>query len=137
MGFGPNQKSHFVAYTKHHQRQLDVQDIGKDGDESDTTQESDTDTELPTNINQQPTTATTTNNTTSPTTDKQPTTTTYKDKLQSTSTKKIPPHQRLTRQEAKQLDREIPWREILKLPEAKVQKYLAAVSGGKRSQFLA
>lgn len=43
------------------------------------------------------------------------------------ATSSKPPHQRLSRQEAKQLDREIPWREILQLPPAYVQKYLAAI----------
>ena len=35
--------------------------------------------------------------------------------------KSIRAHQRRARQEAKQLDREIPWREILKLPPSKVE----------------
>ena len=112
MGFGPKQKGHFVAYTQHPQRQQDVQDIGKDGNESDTSNDSDSDNEQP-----PPTTSNTF----------QPTSTTTQPTQKPTTTTSIPPHQRLTRQEAKQLDREIPWREILKMPEAKIQKYLAAV----------
>ena len=36
-------------------------------------------------------------------------------------------NQRLTRQEAKQLDRELPWREIWAMPKAHIQKFLAAI----------
>ena len=34
---------------------------------------------------------------------------------------------RMTRQEAKQLDRELPWREIITMPQAHVQKFLQAI----------
>ena len=37
------------------------------------------------------------------------------------------PTSRLTRQEMKQLDRELPWREIWKMPPAYIQKFLAAI----------
>lgn len=37
------------------------------------------------------------------------------------------PHQRLTRQEAKQLDRELPWREIWATPKSHIQKFLATI----------
>ena len=33
----------------------------------------------------------------------------------------------MTRQESKQMDREIPWRQILQLPPAMIDKYLAAI----------
>ena len=89
IGYRPGQRGHFVAYTQSKQRVEDTSKIGKQADESDTTQDSDSDD------------------------DKQ------------TTSKHIPPHQRPTRQEAKQLDREIPWREIIQLPPAK--KYLAAI----------
>ena len=39
----------------------------------------------------------------------------------------------MTRQQAKQLDRELPWRQIIDLPEAMVQKYLQAIE--KESLF--
>ena len=94
IGYGPGQRGHFVAYTQSKQRVEDTIQIGKQADESDTTQDSDSDNET------------------------QATNSTHKN---------IPPHQRLTRQEAKQLDREIPWREIIQLPPAKLQKYLAAI----------
>ena len=34
---------------------------------------------------------------------------------------------RMTRQEAKQLDRELPWREVLTMPQAHIQKFLQAI----------
>ena len=44
-----------------------------------------------------------------------------------TSSDEGPDQPRMTRQELKQLDRELPWREIWKMPPAYVQKFLAAI----------
>ena len=45
----------------------------------------------------------------------------------SPTSSKDPDAPRLTRQELKQMDRELPWREIWKMPPAYVQKFLAAI----------
>ena len=45
----------------------------------------------------------------------------------STQTTTTSTTQRLTRQEAKQLDRELPWREIWNMPKSHIQKFLAAI----------
>ena len=82
IGYGPQQQAYFRAYAATQQRAIDVQNTGKDGNESDTMAPSDPESS---------------------------------------------PAQRLTRQKAKQLDRELPWREIVAMPKAHIQKFLAAI----------
>lgn len=133
LSYGPQHKQHFVAYTRHPQRQQEVKEIDIDPNESDTTQESDSEAEQPQHINlhnNDQSTSTTHNlfqhkSSTSSTTDNF--CHSYTDTTKHNSKTHVPPHQRLTRQEAKQLDREIPWRELINLPPIKLQKYLAAI----------
>lgn len=107
ISYGPQQQAYFKAYTTTSQRHTDTQAIGKDLNESDTTAySSDTDNDTPPN---KQTSCSTTN------------------QASHSSPTNSNPAQRLTRQEAKQLDRELPWREIWAMPKAHIQKFLAAI----------
>ena len=101
IGFGPPHKVFHYAYLTTKQREEDVKRINKDPTESDTTQGSDTDDDD----------------------DQQPLQT-------SNETSSAPPgyKQGMTRQEVKALDREIPWRKVLDMPESYVDKFLAAIT---------
>ena len=107
LGYGNFSKNHFNIYATTNQRHVDLQDIEKDGNETDTTIDSDDSDTQPTD-----------NTTVTPSTS-------------STSGQSS----RLTRQEMKQLDRELPWREIWKMPPASIQKFLQAIEKEANSWF--
>ena len=100
--FGSKSTTCHQAYLNTQQRKKDVKTLGKDPDDPDTTDDSDeTAAEAP--------------KSTSSTTTSSPTfAPLYK--------------QGLTRQELKAMDREIPWRSILSMPEPYVEKFIEAVN---------
>ena len=114
LGYGHYSDGYFKAYAASEQRNLDLDGMEKRLDEPDTTDDSSDDEYQP--QLQSPSTST---SKTSPQTTSQTRST--------TSSPSTSPHQRLTRQEAKQLDRELPWREVWNTPEAHIQKFLAAI----------
>ena len=114
LGYGHNSNGYFKAYAASEQRKLDLDGIEKRLDEPDTTDDSSDDDYQPQLQSSSTSTSKTSSQTTSQT-------------RSSTSQPSTSPHQRLTRQEAKQLDRELPWREIWNMPEAHIQKFLAAI----------
>lgn len=112
LGFGAGSKNYFEAYASTHQRATDLANTEKDGYDTDSTIDSDDDMEHPPTTTQYPSSSSKPKSTSSP-----------------PSATKPPDEQsaRLTRQEMKQLDRELPWREIWKMPSASVQKFLQAI----------
>lgn len=114
LGYGHFSDGYFRAYAASEQRKLDLEGTHKAFDEMDTSDDSSDDDQPPlssstsTSTNQPSLQSTTSSTPTSP-------------------SSPLPPHQRLTRQEAKQLDRELPWREICGMPEAHIQKFLEAI----------
>ena len=99
--FGPANNSYYNVYLTTEQRQLDVAALGKSAYESDTSDDSDTDIETKqadNNPQQQP------------------------------QAKAAPLYkQGLTRQELKAVDREIPWRVILQMPQQYIEKFLGSI----------
>ena len=92
LGYGKPSNAFFEIYATTKQRQKDLQGLDKDGNETDTTVDSEEDNTSSTALTSMDSTAS-----------------------------------RLTRQEMKQMDRELPWREIWKMPPSSVQKFLAAI----------
>lgn len=110
IGYGPSHANFHQAYLTTQQRQQDVQSINKDPTESDTTQDSDTDEEIP---QPQQLNMSTSFGKLSPNTK---------------TTTSLPEYkQGMTRQQIKALDREIPWRKVLEMPPSYVDKFLLAI----------
>eukprot|EP00435_Cladocopium_sp_Y103_P033973 s697_g8.t1 len=112
LGYGNNSKNYFEAYAATHQRTADLAETEKDGYESDSTIDSDDDVGTPETSLPVPSSTSTSKTISSP-----PSATKSHDEQSA----------RLTRQELKQLDRELPWREIWKMPAASIQKFLQAI----------
>lgn len=117
--YGAPHTAFHQAYLNTAQRRADVELLGKPADESDTSDDSDAELQMTSAAaEQQPTSAAA----------EQPPTPAATNEESSNATAVTPAYkQGLSRQEIKAIDREIPWRSILQMPQNYLDKFIASV----------